>query len=104
MPILVILIILLFAIYLFYKTKYIRSKRYIERKWLSAKSRITLGLIVCLFGINQLFIFHSNITYSISAIFIILGSLSAFTGLKMYKHYLPFAVKEAEAEGLENNQ
>jgi uncharacterized membrane protein YfcA len=103
MPVLVLLIVILLAIYVFYKTKYIRSKRYVERKWLSAKSRIALGLIVCLFGINQLFLFHSIVTYFISAIFIILGGLSAFTGLKMYKHYLPFAIKEAEAESLKNN-
>jgi uncharacterized membrane protein YfcA len=98
MPILVILIVILLAIYVFYKTKYIRSKRHVEKKWLSAKSRIALGLMVCLFGINELFLFHTIVTYIIAAIFIILGTSSAITGIKMYKHYLPFAIQEAEAE------
>lgn len=96
MPIFVILIVVLFAFYVFYKIKYVRSNRHVEKKWLSAKSKIALGLFVSLFGINQLFLFHTAVTYLIAAIFIVLGGFSAFTGLKMYKHYLPFAIEEAE--------
>ncbi|HJV32157.1 MAG TPA: YtpI family protein [Bacillales bacterium] len=102
MPVLVFLISLLLAFYVFYKIKYVRSNRPVEKKWLSAKSRIALGLFVCLFGINQLFLFHTLVTYVIAAIFILLGISSAYTGFKMYKHYLPFAIKEAES--FENNQ
>jgi uncharacterized membrane protein YfcA len=55
MSILVFFIVILFAFYLFYKTKYIRSSRPVEKKWLGAKANIALGLFVCLFGINHLF-------------------------------------------------
>ncbi|WML45646.1 YtpI family protein [Neobacillus sp. PS3-40] len=96
MPVLVILIVILLAFYVFYKIKYVRSNRPVEKKWLSAKSRIVLGLLVCLFGVNQLFLFHTIVTYLIAAIFIILGGLSAISGFKIYKHYLPFAIEEAE--------
>ena len=48
MSLLVVLIVILFAFYLFYKTKYFRSNRPVEKKWLSAKSNIALGLFVCL--------------------------------------------------------
>ncbi len=96
MPILVFLIIVSFAFYLFYKTKFFRSRRPAERKWLSAKSSITLGLFVGLFGINQLFLFHTAVTYIVSAIFIIMGTLSIINGIKAYKFYLPYARQEEE--------
>lgn len=97
MPLLVVLIAISFAFYLFYKIKYVRSKRPAERKWLSSKSSIALGLFVCLFGINQLFLYHTMITYIVAAIFILIGSLSALSGVKAYKYYRPFAAKEVES-------
>ena len=95
MPILVLLIVLSFAFYIFYKVKYVRSRRPAEKKWLSAKSSIALGVFVALFGVNQLFLFQSTVTYIVAAIFIIVGSLSVWAGLKAYKFYLPLAAKEA---------
>ncbi|MGZ4161683.1 MAG: YtpI family protein [Neobacillus sp.] len=96
MSVLVILIVILFAFYLFYKTKYFRSNRPVEKKWLSAKSSIVLGLFVFLFGINQLFIYQSTVTIIVAAIFIIYGGVSSWSGFKAYQHYHPFAIKEAE--------
>ncbi|WP_144477369.1 YtpI family protein [Cytobacillus oceanisediminis] len=96
MPILVLLIVLSFVFYIFYKIKYVRSKRPAERKWLSAKSSIALGLFVASFGINQLFLFQTTVTYIVGAIFIAIGSLSVWGGIKAYKFYLPHAVKEAQ--------
>lgn len=96
MPILVLLIVLSFVFYIFYKIKYVRSKRPAERKWLSAKSSIALGLFVALFGINQLFLFQTTVTYIVGAIFIVIGSLSIWGGIKAYKFYLPHAAKEAQ--------
>jgi hypothetical protein len=98
MFILVVLIIVLFAFYLFYKTKYFRSNRQVEKKWISAKSNIALGLFVCLFGINSFFI-HSDsaVTYIIAAIFTIYGAVFSWVGFKKYKHYLPFAIEEANS-------
>src|SRR3954452_21300715 len=96
MFVLVVLIVVLFAFYLFYKTKYFRSNRQVEKKWISAKSNIALGLFVCLFGINHLiFISESAISYIIAAIFMIYGAVFSWIGFKKYKHYLPFAIEEA---------
>ena len=96
MPLLVVLIVISFAFYLFYKIKYVRCNRPAEKKWLSSKSSIALGLFVSLFGINQLFLYHTTITYIVAAIFILIGGLSALSGVKAYKYYLPYAAKEAE--------
>lgn len=96
MPILVMLIVLSFAFYIFYKVKYVRSRRPAEKKWLSAKSSIALGLFVALFGLNQLFLFQTTVTYIVGAIFIIVGLMSVYGGIKAYKFYLPHAAMEAE--------
>lgn len=94
----VIFIVILFAFYLFYKTKYFRSNREVEKKWLSAKSSIALGLFVCLFGLNHLiFISQSTVSYIVAAVFIIYGSFFTWVAYKKYKHYLPFAIKETES-------
>lgn len=96
MPVLVILIIMSLSFYVFYKIKYIRSTLPAERQWISAKSKIALGLFVGLFGLNQLFLYHTTVTYFVAAIFIIVGGLSVWGGIKAYKFYLPHVVKEAE--------
>jgi amino acid transporter len=98
MPILVLLIVLSFVFYIFYKIKYVRSRKPAERKWLSAKSSIALGLFVALFGLNQLFLFQSTVTYIVGIIFIIIGLMSVWGGIKAYKFYLPHAAKEAEEQ------
>ncbi|WP_042345365.1 YtpI family protein [Bacillus massiliigorillae] len=95
MPVLVILIIIALAFYVFYKTKYFRTKWPMERKWLSAKSSMALGAFVALFGINQLFIFQTTTTYIVATIFIIIGGLSLWSGSKAYKFFLPLAIEEA---------
>lgn len=95
MPVFVIFIIITLAFYLFYKTKYFRTKLPMERKWLSAKSSMALGAFVALFGINQLFLFQTTITYIIATIFIIIGGLSLWSGKKAYNFFLPLAIDEA---------
>lgn len=96
MPILVVIIFISFAFYLFYKIKSFRTHRPMEKKWLSGKSSIALGLFVFVFGVNQLFLYPTTTTYIVAALFILIGGFSIFGGYKMYKHYLPFAIKEAQ--------
>lgn len=67
-----------------------------EKKWLSGKSSMALGLFVFGFGVNQLFLYPTTTTYIVAALFILIGGFSIFGGYKMYKHYLPFAIKEAQ--------
>lgn len=93
---LVVVIVLSFIFYLFYKVQYVRSRRPMEKKWLSAKSSFVLGLFVGLFGLNTLLIQQTTTSYIIAAIFILYGFASMIAGYKMYKHYLPFARQEAD--------
>ncbi|MFD2446324.1 YtpI family protein [Bacillus sp. CGMCC 1.16607] len=98
MPFLVAFIVISFVFYIFYKVKYVRSKQPYERRWISAKSSMALGLFVALFGVNQLFLFHTTVTYIVAAIFIVMGVSSIWTGWKAYKHFLPLAIEEAEGK------
>ncbi|MDQ0272077.1 YtpI family protein [Cytobacillus purgationiresistens] len=96
MPIFVVFIILSFVFYLFYKVRYFRSKRPAEKQWISAKSKIALGIFVAIFGINQLFLFPTTVSYIVAAVFIVVGGLSIWNGIRMYKFFLPHAIEEAE--------
>ena len=91
-----IFIILSLAFYVFYKIKSVRTHLPMEKKWISGKSSIALGAFVAFFGINQLFLFQSTVTYIVAAVFILMGSISLIGGYKMYKFYLPYAIEEAE--------
>lgn len=95
MPFFVMLFVVAFSFYLFYKIKFVRSKQPVERKWISAKSSIALGSFVALFGLNQFFVNQATITYVVGTIFIILGALNVWGGIKSYRFYLPQAIEEA---------
>jgi amino acid transporter len=89
-------ITLAFTFYIFYKVKQVRSNRPMEKKWLSAKASMALGLFVALFGVNQLVLFPGTVTYFVGALFILIGIGSCWAGYKLYKHVLPYAEREAK--------
>jgi amino acid transporter len=89
-------ITLAFTFYIFYKVKQVRSNRPMEKKWLSAKASMALGLFVALFGVNQLVLFPGTITYIVGALFILIGLGSCWAGFKLYKHVHPYAEREAK--------
>ncbi|WP_273128564.1 YtpI family protein [Bacillus weihaiensis] len=98
MSVFVALIIFSLAFYLFYRVKAYRSNKYVEKKWLSAKASIALGLFVTFFGVNQFFLNRSTISLVIGSIFILIGVASAWAGYRAYKHYLPQAIEEAKQQ------
>ncbi|MFY4774609.1 YtpI family protein [Metabacillus sp. RGM 3146] len=95
MPIFVIFVVFSFSFYVFYKVKYYRSKKPMEKSWVSAKSSIALGSFVFFFGLNQVFMFRSSTSLIIGVIFMAVGAASVWAGYRAYKHYLPLAVNES---------
>ncbi len=77
--------------------KYFRTKAPIEKKWISTKGNIAIGVFLVAFGINQLK-FPTQVSIAIGFIFILLGGANIFFGYKAYKYYLPLAIEEAEAK------
>lgn len=97
MPVFVIMIVFSLFFYIYYKVKYVRANRPNEKKWLSAKSSVALGSFVAFFGLNRLFITQSAISIIISVLFLTVGGISIWTGIKAYKFYLPYVQKERES-------
>lgn len=96
MPVLVVLIIVSFSMYVFYKVRSFMAKGPAEKYWINAKARMALGAFVGIFGINQLFLNPSGsaVVYIVAAIFVIVGVFSIYIGIKSYKHHLPHAAEE----------
>jgi hypothetical protein len=94
LPALVVLIVLSIALYLYYKVRFFRAKTPLEKKWLSAKSSMALGLFVALFGVNRLLISLSPVSLIVATVFLIVGGMSLRNGWKAYKHYRPYAESE----------
>jgi len=96
MPLLVIFIVLSLSFYIYYKAKYFRTKLPAEKRWISAKSSIALGSFIAFFGVNQLFLFHTTVTYIVAGVFILLGVINIIGGIKAYKFFLPLVEKELQ--------
>ena len=96
MPIFVILIIISFSFYIFYKAKYFRTKRPVEKQWISAKSSMALGLFVSFFAVNQFFLRTSTVSTIVGIVFLLVGGGSVWAGYRAYKHLLPLAIQEAK--------
>ncbi len=95
MLVFVLLIIVSFVFYFYYKTKQFRAVLPIRKKWYGATASFALGAFMLFFGINQLFVFQTAVTYIIAGIFIVLGLAMMFTNYKAAKHYHQFVAEEA---------
>lgn len=89
------LIIVSILFYFYYKTKQFRATLPIRRKWYASTASIFLGSFVFFFGINQLTIFQSVVTYIISGIFIVLGLALMIYNYKAARHYHKFVAEES---------
>jgi hypothetical protein len=95
MPTILVFIVLSLSFYLFYKMKYFRTKRPMERRFLSAKSSIALGLFVTLFGINQYIIHQSTTALIIGIVFLLVGCGGVWMGYRAYKYFRPLVIAES---------
>lgn len=90
----VFLIVLSFLLYFYFKVKQLRSDYPIAKKWHANRALVTLGSLLFFFGLNQLSLFPSTLTYVISALFIALGLFSMVHYYKAAKHYGQFVEEE----------
>ncbi|MGG3773281.1 YtpI family protein [Heyndrickxia faecalis] len=96
MPILAVLILASISAYVYFKLKNIRSLLVMEKKVFSAKANMALGSFIFLFGVNELFLFHTAATYIIAAVFIVLGLFNIAGGFKRLRFYQPEMQKERD--------
>lgn len=94
MLIFIFLIILSIVFYFYYKTKQFRATLPIRKKWYSSTASMFLGSFIFFFGINQLTIFQTTVTYIIAGVFIVLGLALMIFNFKAARHYHKFVAEE----------
>ena len=87
-------IVVSLVFYLYLKVKQFRSEYPIAKKWHANRAHVALGSLLFFFGLNQIFIFPSTLTYIVSGLFILLGLLSMVHSYKAAKHYGQFVKEE----------
>jgi hypothetical protein len=87
-------------LYLFYKLKAFRVKKFPYRqKWANSKASVAIGFFLIFFAINQLYHDSDKMLYLvISIIFLILGSANVILGYRAYRFFLPKAIEENEQQ------
>lgn len=97
---LVAAIVMSAVFYFYFKTKQFRSELPIAKKWYAARASVSLGVLIVTFGINQIVLYQTTITYVVSSVFIALGVITIISSWKRVQHEGKF-VKE---EQLANNK
>jgi hypothetical protein len=96
MPIFIILIILSFALYVFYKVREVRAKEPFYKRWTGTKAKMALGAFLASFGLNELTAVEGRVQLWVALIFLAYGIVLLVMGYKMYKHFLTLAREEAQ--------
>jgi amino acid transporter len=90
----VFFIIISAVIYFYMKVKQLRSGLPIAKKWYANRAMVALGSLLFFFGLNQLFLFATTLTYVISIVFIVIGLITMVHYFKVTKHYGQFVEEE----------
>jgi uncharacterized membrane protein HdeD (DUF308 family) len=98
MLVLAALILISLTLYIFYKAKYFRTQRPMEKGWVAGKSSMALGAFVAFYGLNQLVAYSSStVSLLVGIVFLLIGAAYVYKGFRQYKYFLPLAIEEAEA-------
>lgn len=92
----IILIVISFAAYFYYKTKQFRSTLPIRKKWYKAKAGIALGCFVIAFGLNTFIVQNTLVGYIIAIVFIVVGFMESYFSYKRVRHEGRFVKEEYE--------
>ncbi|WP_138415329.1 YtpI family protein [Aquibacillus sediminis] len=82
-----IVIIVSLMLYIYYKVTILRSKDQLTQVYTNSKARIFLGIFIAFFGINQYMYYQTNIALYVTLIFLLLGIIQIYSGIKRASHY-----------------
>ena len=94
--ILAFFIVITVVFYLYFKTKQFRTDLPIRKKWYANRAGIALGILLILFGINQIILYHTVLTYVVCAIMIVFGVFVCINYSKRVRHYGQYIAEEEE--------
>ncbi|UFT98022.1 YtpI family protein [Radiobacillus kanasensis] len=82
-----IIIVLSFVLYIYYKVAIIRTNEPLFQHYYQSKSKICLGIFVFFFGINQYLFYETRLSLFIGILFLVIGGLQAWDGIKRTRFY-----------------
>ncbi|MGX9135560.1 YtpI family protein [Rummeliibacillus sp. JY-2-4R] len=94
--ILAFLIVISVVFYLYLKTKQFRTSLPIRKKWYANRAGVSLGVLLILFGINQIIIYHTILTYVVCTILILFGLFASINYTKRVRHYSQYIDEEEQ--------
>ncbi|MRG87694.1 YtpI family protein [Salinibacillus xinjiangensis] len=80
-------IVISLVMYVFFKVKILSLKDTLMMRYTNAKARISLGLLIIFFGINQYLFYETQLSLFIGIIFLFFGFIQAQYGYKLFKHF-----------------
>ncbi|MFC4388229.1 YtpI family protein [Gracilibacillus marinus] len=87
MPIFPIIIIASIIMYVYFKVMIIRSNDPLIQEITNAKARMSLGIFMIAFGVNQYVYYQTQIALFVTIAFLLIGFIQLIAGWKRYKHY-----------------
>lgn len=82
-----VLIIVSIVFFVYYKVAILRTKDGLTQRYFNAKSRVSLGVFLISFGINQYIAYQTTLVLFVSIVFVALGGYLAVYGFKESRHY-----------------
>jgi uncharacterized membrane protein len=73
--------------YIYFKVRILNLKDPRYMQFTNAKARISLGLFIALFGINQYLFYKTTLSLFIGIIFILIGFIQVQYGIKLYRFF-----------------
>ncbi|MER1987002.1 MAG: YtpI family protein [Solibacillus sp.] len=93
--VLVACIIILFAVFFYYKTKQFRTTLPIRKKWYKAKAGVVFGIFLMTFGINAVVRYEGTaVSIIVMLLFLLYGALQVFSQYKRVQHEGRFIKEE----------
>jgi hypothetical protein len=81
------IVIISFLFFLFYVTKFFFTSELLTKKIAGSRARLTFGLFLLLYGINQMVAKLELITICVGIMFILFGAANLYRGYLQNKHY-----------------
>ncbi|MEH7348883.1 YtpI family protein [Gottfriedia acidiceleris] len=81
------IVIISFLFFLFYVTKFFFTSELLTKKIAGSRARLTFGLFLLLYGINQIVAKLELITICVGIVFILFGVANLYRGYLQNKHY-----------------
>lgn len=88
------IVIVSFLFFLFYVTKFFFTSELLTKKITGSRARLTFGLFLMLYGVNQLFSKLDTVTIIVGIVFIVFGAANLYRGYLQNKHYKDIASKQ----------